>query len=292
MIARRYRMETEIRRGAFGVIYKGVFEKANESVAIKIDHSPHATLKHEIRIIQYLYMAGARKIPSIYWFGTHEDKPCVVMTLYECSLYDYRLRTLPTEVQVSKMMWMIIDIMESIHKHLVLHRDIKLQNFMIKNGEIYLIDFGLATFYMNENGEHIPNDISTNMIGSPCFASLRVHEGNRYSRRDDMISLVYIWFYLRGFSWNDIPSPVEDCHKENLSPIHIEYPANKVLRYKKERIVPFLLRYFSERNEDTVVTFIRYIEYVYEMTYEEAPKYGPMKMLFIETDTTTSMTIS
>jgi hypothetical protein len=136
---------------------------------------------------------------------------------------------------------------------------------------------------MNENGEHVPNDISTNMIGSPCFASLRVHEGNRYSRRDDMMSLVYIWFYLRGFSWNDIPSPVENGHKEITSPIHIDYPANKALRYKKERIVPFLQRHI----DDSVAQFIRYIEYVYEMEYEEAPKYGPMKMLFIERESTT-----
>ena len=276
MIANRYRMETEIRRGAFGVIYKGLYEKTREPVAIKIDHSPHATLKHEIRIIQYLYMAGAHKIPSIYWFGTHEDRPCVVMTLYECSLYDYRMRALPTEAHLSKMMWMFLDIMESIHKYWVVHRDIKLQNFMIKNGEIYLIDFGLATFYMDERGEHILNHSSTDMIGSPCFASLRIHEGNRYSRRDDLISIGYIWFYLRGFSWNDITNePTVMSHKESVSPIHIEYAANRALQAKKENIISFM----TTRGVPDAI--MNYFEYVYKMGYDEVPKYEPMKMLFI-----------
>jgi serine/threonine protein kinase len=135
---------------------------------------------------------------------------------------------------------------------------------------------------MGDDGRHVPNHSSTDMIGSPCFASLRIHEGNRYSRRDDMISLGYIWFYLRGFSWNDIPSfEIErNCPKESMSPIHIEYPANRVLRYKKENIISFL---YPERNERPVSDspMKNYMEYVYRLDYEETPKYGPMKMLFL-----------
>ena len=85
----KYEIGNEIKRGAFGAIYKGFVKKTREPVAIKIDHSPISSLQHEVRMIQYLYMAKVRNIPSIYWFGKHEEKPCVIMTYYECSRYDF-----------------------------------------------------------------------------------------------------------------------------------------------------------------------------------------------------------
>jgi len=267
MIANRYQIETEIRRGAFGVIYKGKYDKMGEPVAIKIDHSSHSSLKHEVRIIQYLFMAGVKKIPSIYWFGIHENKPCVVMTLYECSLYDYYKKGSITESNLSKIMWLLLGILENIHKYFVVHRDIKPHNFMIKNGELFLIDFGLATFYMNEKGEHCPNTMNTTIIGSPYFASIRIHEGFSYSRRDDIISLGYLWIYMMGGSWN-MSSLIEN---EKGSPIDLSFSTNVNLKNQKENIEQFLVT-------DPIK---RYMKYVYSLEYDENPNYSAMKRLFV-----------
>lgn len=270
MISGRYKLETEIKRGAFGVIYKGFYEKTGEPIAIKIDIG-QSTLKHEIKMINHLYISGVRKIPSIYWFGEYEAKPCVVMTLYECSLYDYKLKGQPTEIKMAKIMWKILEIIESIHKHFVVHRDIKPQNFMIKSGEIYLIDFGLATFYIGENGEHCPNKTSTAIIGSPLFVSIRIHEGNKYSRRDDLISIGYLYLWMLG-SFISLPNNIM---KENTecSPIELDYPANKYLLEKKENINIFIT------NESSGIR--SYMEYVYELQYDEIPKYTPMRSVFM-----------
>jgi len=262
MIAQRYKLESEIRRGAFGAIYKGVYEKTGEPVAIKIDHSSRPTLKHEIRIVQHLSQMGVKKIPQIYWFGLFNEKPCVVMTLFECSLYDYRQKGRTQDsVHLSKTMWLLIDILENIHREWIVHRDMKPQNVMIKSGELYFIDFGLATFYMNEKGEHSPNQGSTTMIGSPYFASLRIHEGNTYSRRDDLISLGYIGLYMQGVQWS--------IHPGEGSPLDLNYSANRELQSQKENIVldhPALTQYMN---------------YVYSLTYDEIPKYLAMKEIFI-----------
>jgi serine/threonine protein kinase len=271
MIANRYRIGTEIRRGAFGTIYKGIYEKTQESVAIKLEHSNQTSLRHEIRMIQYLYMAGVKKIPSIYWFGTHETNPCVVMTLYECSLYDYRQRGQPTQANISKLMWLLIEIFEGVHKHWVVHRDIKPHNFMIKNGEVYLIDFGLATFYVDENGEHLPNHRSTTIIGSPYFTSLRIHEGHRYSRRDDLISLGYVWLFMMGVSWGTPPNIDSPTMPVDCSPLDLSYPVNQWLCQKKADIDPFM----------TSQEIRYYMDYVYELEYDETPKYTLLKLLFI-----------
>jgi len=271
MIGGRYRPETEISRGAFGIIYKGIYEKNGEQVAIKIDYSSNSTLKNEIRIIQYLSMASVKNIPNIYWYGQFNNKPCVVMTLYECSLYDYKKKCSPTIVQLSKIIWLLLDIFENIHKHWVVHRDIKPQNFMIKGGEFFLIDFGLATFYMNDNGEHCHDSGTQTMIGSPYFASLRIHEGHSYSRRDDLISLGYILLFMTGFSW-DIKTDVNVIG----SPLDLSYTINRELQCKKENIYTFL----QTMDDDIKSPFQHYMEYVYRMEYAENPKYTPMKQLF------------
>lgn len=268
MIGKRFSIGQEIRRGAFGAIYQGIYEKTGEQVAIKADLSRPSTLKHETRILQYLFMEGVKKIPHIYWFGIYEENPCVVMTLFECSLYDYRQKGLTDSLRLSKIAWLILDIFENIHKHGVLHRDIKPHNFMIKGGELYLIDFGLATFYWNDLGEHCPDTGTTTMIGSPFFASLRIHQGRRYSRRDDLISLGYVLLYMGGFAW-EIPNI-----RGEGSPMGLDYPANLLLRQQKENLATFpapCLKY--------------YFEYVYGLQYEEAPKYDPMKSLFFSSTT-------
>jgi len=269
MIAGRYKLEKEIKRGAFGAIYKGIYEKTGEHIAIKIDISS-STLKHEIKMINHLYISGVRKIPSIYWFGEFDAKPCVVMTLYECSLYDYKQNGEPTETKMAKIMWKILEIVESVHKHFVVHRDIKPQNFMIKSGEIYLIDFGLATFYIDEDGEHCPNKLSNTIIGSPLFVSIRIHEGNKYSRRDDLISIGYLYLWMLGvFIPNNQTISVEcvEC-----SPIDLNYPINQYLMKQKQNINIFMTNGSSGIRH--------YMEYVYELLYDEIPKYAPMRTVF------------
>jgi len=272
MIAGRYKLQTEIKRGAFGAIYKGIYERTGEQVAIKIDIG-QSTLKHEIKMINHLYISGVRKIPSIYWFGEFEAKPSVVMTLYECSLYDYRLKGKPTENKMAKIIWKILEIIESIHKHFVVHRDIKPQNFMIKSGEIYLIDFGLATFYIGEDGEHCPNKPSTTIIGSPIFVSIRIHEGNKYSRRDDLISIGYLYLWMLG-SFITLPNNIERLKDTECSPIDLDYPVNKYLLEQKENL---LISIVKNTNSDIQ----SYMEYVYGLLYDEIPKYTPMRTIFM-----------
>lgn len=267
MIAGRYNIGPQIRQGAFGSIYKGIYEKTGEPIAIKIDRN-QASLRHEIKMINHLYISGVRKIPSIYWFGEYESKPCVVMTLYECSLYDYRMNGRPTEEKMAKIMWKIIEIIESIHKHFVVHRDIKPHNFMIKAGEIYLIDFGLAAFYVGENGEHCPNEPMNTIIGSPMFVSIRIHEGHRYSRRDDLISIGYVYLWMLG---NYITIDNNNNNLISGSPLDLDYPVNIELLKQKKTI--FLLF----QNDDGIH---QYMEYVYGLLYDEIPKYAPMRMVF------------
>ena len=67
---------------------------------------------------------------------------------------------------------------------------------MFKGDKLFLIDFGMATSYTDDMTQTNNNDI----IGSPKYISLNVHEGKNPTRIDDMISLGYIYLYMIG-SW-------------------------------------------------------------------------------------------
>jgi len=92
---------------------------------------------------------------------------------------------------------------ETLHSKYLLHRDIKPDNFMLdKNKILCLIDFGLCKRY-DHNGKHIEEKHITSMIGSANFVSLNVHKGIEPSRRDDVVSCIYIILYL--FLGGDLP---------------------------------------------------------------------------------------
>lgn len=48
---------------------------------------------------------------------------------------------------------------ESLHDRGILHRDIKPDNFWVKNGKIYMIDFGISKQYIID-GIHIPEAVT------------------------------------------------------------------------------------------------------------------------------------
>jgi serine/threonine protein kinase len=99
----------------------------------------------------------------------------------------------------------MMQILSAVHEKGFVHRDIKPENFMISaNGTLYLIDFGLARTYIDsETKMHRANRIRAanadgkiSVTGTSRYISPNVHEGNEPSRRDDLISAMYVISYL------------------------------------------------------------------------------------------------
>ena len=289
VIRNKYQLYEEIGRGKFGRVFSGIDKKTNENVAIKMENaiSPIRLLKNEAKILKYLYDQGCRHIPLVLWYGIDAsfsiNYTVLVMPFYEGSLQ------MVSPTSLDKAMYTAISILESVHRRYVLHRDIKPDNFMVKSGELYLIDFGMATFYIDgfskhliESGSRLDDEYSNpdigshdTIIGTPNYVSYNIHCGFRGGRRDDLISLGYMYLMLhnRSLPWQTVENhlliPVS-----TYEPIHVLHPRNQARKAAKEWIV------LKDACMQTNQQIFDFLMYCYSIEFDEKPDYDMLAGLF------------
>ena len=276
-ILNKYAIEELLGEGKFGKVYKGLIIKTKESVAIKMEPKSAGIplLRHETNILNHLYRAGCRCVPFIYWYGIYNNYTTLVMTYYKISLQDFieRGRAEFSEEQINKIMAKTIELVENIHIHYVVHRDLKPHNFMFgQDGELYIIDFGLANIYVDEDKKHIKPSSRELVMGNHKYMSYNIYCGNEATRRDDMISLGYMYIYLRlgVLPWDDVK--IEDTYCNEL---HI---VNKRNQYRK---ICKSWENIEELCSQLDPQFYRYMDYCYRLSFEEIPLYEELKKLFL-----------
>ena len=184
---------------------------------------------------------------------------------------------------------------------------------MIKNGEIFIIDFGLATFFSQDGKTHHENTMTDSLIGTPKYTSLHIHMGNTYSRRDDMVAIGYMMMSLEyidvplpwsdcqsGLLLDDYPSAagrpgggtgymLESCVDKDYPDIHILHPLNIYRQFLKSiENIQHWLKTRTNEDGDSINRWMDYLCATYAMTYPEKPKYDQFAEIFsdmIDTNT-------
>ena len=266
MIVNKYIINSKIGKGQFGKIYKGKYKKTNENIAVKFEDidSEIKLLKHETTILNYLFNKGSKNTPYVYWYGIYKKYYGLIIPYYDCTLDYYLIHNEISKNNIIKMISKMINILQTIHNIGVIHRDIKPQNFMIKNEEIFLIDFGLSTIFVDEYLKHIePKNDSSFIIGTPKFISLHIHNGKDASRRDDVISLMYLYIYMN----NDLQLPWENVQdrQDEYSPHHILHFKNQERKRMKEL---FQNNIYENTKERKIFTYIYLIEFKENPLYQ------------------------
>jgi serine/threonine protein kinase len=274
IIANKYILLQKIGEGKFGIVYKGIHKKTQQFVAIKMEKKDQemTTIKHESIILNYLYRKGCRDIPFVHWYGIYADYTCLTMTYFERTLSECREKLINEKGKINKIMYRVVDIIENVHEHYVIHRDIKIDNFMILENEIFIIDFGMATFYIDEKNEHIPYKQREYITGTPKYISINIHNGIEPTRRDDLISIGYLYLYLYygNLHWSNIPSNLIPTNVNNL---HILNEKNAYIKDKKEW--KNILDYAEKSGCN------KYFEYCYNLKFTEKPNYTILKNMFL-----------
>ena len=196
----RYEIQSEIGRGAMGVVYKATDPVLDRTVAIKtinlsMDQGERA--EYEARFYQEAKAAGGLSHPNIitvYDVGNSDDVAYMAMEFLEGSeLNDLtgEGRRLPVEM-AADIAAQVADGLGYAHQRGVVHRDIKPANIMIvHNGPTKITDFGIARM------RHSEVRTQTGMLlGSPRYMSPEVVVGKRADGRSDIYSLGIILYEM------------------------------------------------------------------------------------------------
>ena len=281
MISSKYQILENLGNGRFGYVSKGICRKSQKIVAIKMepvhDDTKPSLLKHEATVLHYLDTQKCKNIPHLYYYGLQKTgNMCIVMSYYEQGSLDKWRTYMEYE---EKMHWWntALDIIEHIHKAGIVHRDLKPQHFMRDNDHNwYLIDFGLATSYLNDSQEHIQEVPKDNLVGSPMYISWFVHGGRDVVRRDDFLSLIYLfWELIYGYFLLD-----EGKEIENKFSAEVIDDFNIWLRDRKEfrRFYDILeSKSKSESNVVMVSFMVSLLSHAEELKFKDKPNYDLFK---------------
>jgi len=191
-----YKIGELIGKGAFGEVYKGRHLKKNNLVAIKRIKKTEGNFMNEIKICQYL--SDISGIYKLKWYGNDYIYNYVIFDLLGLNLLTYlnKFKTFKLAT-IKKISNQILVILKHIHSRNIVHRDIKLDNFVMgKNDKqkVYLIDFGIATV-LKKSINNIKSN-NNNIVGSLNYMSLNIHKGNKYKKIDDIISFSYVIVHM------------------------------------------------------------------------------------------------
>ena len=196
----RYLIQSELGRGAMGVVYKATDPMLGRTVAVKTVNmalEQDGADKYEARFLQEARAAGGLNHPNIvtvYDVGRSGEVAFMAMEFLE----GVELRTLIGEgrpMAVSQAVSIAAQVAEGLayaHEHGVVHRDIKPANIMVSAAApVKITDFGIAR--MRTSSDLTQTGM---MLGSPKYMSPEQVIGKRADHRSDIFSLGVILYEM------------------------------------------------------------------------------------------------
>ncbi|BBM87519.1 bifunctional serine/threonine-protein kinase/formylglycine-generating enzyme family protein [Candidatus Uabimicrobium amorphum] len=150
----KYVVKKELAKGGMGVVYVAEDPKLQRTVAIKILHSrQHATDKENARFIKEARMAAKLshgRIVTVYEVGECEEGYFIAMEYFQAKdleqLIKAREKFFQQDIKYScGVAIKILEGMQHAHENNVLHRDLKPANILVRDKDLKITDFGLAT---------------------------------------------------------------------------------------------------------------------------------------------------
>ncbi|NUM36145.1 MAG: protein kinase [Candidatus Brocadiae bacterium] len=194
----KFLLESEIGRGAVGVVYRAFDTKLKRHVALKVlTYSQIANQDQIERFLEEAKSASSLDHPNIitiYEVGKEGEYHYIAMQLIEgMNLQQYQQKN---PLAIRQALVLVRDIAYALHHahtRNIIHRDVKPSNIMIDRYEKpYLMDFGLAK---NTKSEHHLTK-SGEVVGTLVYMSPEVLQGYQPSALQDIYSLGAILYEL------------------------------------------------------------------------------------------------
>lgn len=281
VIIHNYKIIKLIGQGGFAKVYQALHTLSDRIVAIKIvDVSNGSSLRHESKVLSYINAELSDEYkhmaPTLYWYGRYGicgEKLALACTFYPFSLMEYLEDPLFTD-SFQTIFREIIQTVRQIHKTGIIHCDIKPDNFMFTfDGQLALIDYGMARLFITDDGKHCEEEGWHSFYGTPKYASPFVHGGMHPCRRDDMISIGFVFMNICGIN---LPWSKGNTFPHSLTFTHDVYKDAKSLEN---------IQLLFDKNEANLTPVLNnalktYFNHIYKLKYSEKPDYDMYASLF------------
>lgn len=197
-----------------------------------------------------------------------------------------------TTIYVGPIAERLVKIVQAIHatwKSLVV--DVKPDNFMFAYGDdkdgtpqnwatrLRLLDLGLIQSYSGEGG-HRPNEENCGLVGTPLYASLHVHDGNKVSRRDDLEAVGYVIAELVIRLVATLNGNTNDFERTSF-PSYLPWSSGTsdqaVGAMKKENVASKASVFYARMGQGNAADIIYdYLTSVNKISYKENPNYDEL----------------
>lgn len=191
----RFEIESELGKGAMGIVYLGRDPKIGRQVAIKtlsLDEEFEAESLEELkqRFLREAETAGRLTHPNIvavHDVGEEQDLAWIAMDYLPgdpLSRYANESNLLPPD-EVMEYLAQVADALQFAHDHRVVHRDVKPDNIIVdrKKQQAIVTDFGVAALLDQSRTR------SGIILGTPTFMSPEQLAGRKLDGRSDQFSL-------------------------------------------------------------------------------------------------------
>jgi serine/threonine protein kinase len=208
-----YRILEILAGGGMGIVYRAEDLKLGRNVAMKFlpeelvsDTNARERFEREARAASSL---DHRNICPIYEFGEHDGQHFLVMPFLQGKTVRDRL-TDPAPLPIDELVDLAIQItegLEAAHRSSIIHRDVKPANvFITSNGEVKLLDFGLArleaaaepvTPKRDVESRTNPNLTRTGVtLGTAAYMSPEQVRGEKLDSRTDLFSFGLVLYEM------------------------------------------------------------------------------------------------
>lgn len=195
----RYLIDSELGRGAMGVVYRALDPVLDRTVAVKtiaLSADPEERERSEARFYQEAKAAGGLNHPAIITIhdvGREGGMVWMAMELLEGTELRHLLANERMGVERAlDIVGQVADALGYAHERGVVHRDIKPANIMIlRGGQVKIMDFGIARLWIS--------DVKTQtgmLLGSPKYMSPEQAMGSGVDRRSDIFSLGVVLYEM------------------------------------------------------------------------------------------------
>lgn len=196
LIAHRYQLQEQLGKGSMGVVYRAADRLTGETIALKqifLTDNPSPDNNTEIYRLalanEFRTLASLRHphIISVIDYGFDEQRqPYFTMDYLDNAQTILNASTgTSLEFKVNLLIH-VLEALEYLHRRGILHRDLKPDNVLVKDGHVRLLDFGLSANIRKASGR----------VGTPAYMAPETIRAGLAAEAADLYTVGVLAYFL------------------------------------------------------------------------------------------------